>query len=96
MTCTHSLSEREVACADGMCPFCLAVERNEAVRLLRAIAAARSEIAAAEAAKCTCSSFVLQYEGRCCCGRGSAIVDGEEKLESALDAIAAYLPKAKC
>lgn len=29
--CTHDLTERETACADGMCPQCLASD-NEALR----------------------------------------------------------------
>lgn len=28
MTCTHDLAERETACADGMCPICLAAGRR--------------------------------------------------------------------
>ena len=26
MTCPHDLAERETACADGMCPLCLAAD----------------------------------------------------------------------
>ena len=29
--CTHDLAERETACADGMCPQCLAVD-NKSLR----------------------------------------------------------------
>jgi hypothetical protein len=31
MNCDHDLSERETACADGMCPMCLRAE-NAALR----------------------------------------------------------------
>lgn len=30
MNCEHDLSDRETACADGMCPLCLAARRAEA------------------------------------------------------------------
>lgn len=26
--CTHDLAERETACADGMCPYCLAADNR--------------------------------------------------------------------
>ena len=29
MSCTHELGERETACADGMCPLCLAADNTE-------------------------------------------------------------------
>lgn len=39
--CPHDLAERETACADGMCPKCLAIElgkgKAEELRLLRRI-----------------------------------------------------------
>lgn len=31
MSCDHELGEKETACADGMCPLCLA-EDNESLR----------------------------------------------------------------
>ena len=31
MSCDHELGERETACADGMCPLCLAAD-NTALR----------------------------------------------------------------
>lgn len=37
MTCEHDLAEKETACADGMCPMCLATElaaKNERILAL--------------------------------------------------------------
>lgn len=36
--CTHELYEREVACADGICPLCLVAQLADAVATLRDIA----------------------------------------------------------
>ncbi len=33
MSCEHELGERETACADGMCPLCLAAD-NTALRMV--------------------------------------------------------------
>lgn len=34
--CPHDLAEQETACADGMCPLCLAAEIDLLTELLRA------------------------------------------------------------
>ena len=41
--CTHDLTEREVACADGMCPMCLAAECDVLRALVNAIVENRSK-----------------------------------------------------
>lgn len=34
MDCTHDIIERENACADGMCPLCLATENEQLKKVL--------------------------------------------------------------
>jgi len=41
----------------------------------------------ARAIQCTCSGFVIQYEGGCCCARGKAIEPAKANLERLLDAL---------
>lgn len=48
---------------------------------------ARDELGAALKATCTCSGFVLQYEGHCCCGRGDSVMAAEQKLAQAIAAL---------
>jgi hypothetical protein len=41
----------------------------------------------AKALRCTCSGFVIQYEGGCCCARGRAVEPAKANLERLLEAL---------
>jgi hypothetical protein len=38
MTCTHDIIEKDNACADGMCPICLAADNAQLIAVLELIA----------------------------------------------------------
>lgn len=48
---------------------------------------ARNALRDARKERCTCSGFVIQYEGSCQCGRGKAVSAAESKLTQAIDAL---------
>lgn len=41
--------------------------------IIKQIKKVRDGIKKAEKVKCTCSGFIIQYEGKCCCKRGKAV-----------------------
>lgn len=55
--------------------------------LLDGIRTARNNLRKAEAMKCTCSGFVLQYEGGCQCEQRLAIIKAQRALNDAINAI---------
>ena len=52
--------------------------------LLDRIKSARDKLSKLKATECRCSSLVLQYEGRCCCGRGTSIKNATQELDKVL------------
>lgn len=66
--CVHSLSERETACADGMCPLCMADR-------IRALEAERNAIEVAMIERC--AKVALQWQGL---GQSSHIADAIRAL----------------
>ncbi len=54
---------------------------------LAAVKAARDALREAVKVRCTCSGFVIQYEGHCCCERGKLVSAAEGKLTQAIDAL---------
>lgn len=54
---------------------------------LAAVKVARDALREAVKVRCTCSGFVIQYEGHCCCERGKQVNAAEGKLTQAIDAL---------
>lgn len=54
--------------------------------LIQDIINARRRIKEAEAQKCNCTGFLLQYDG-CCCGRKKSIEDATLELSTIIEAI---------
>ena len=71
--CPECLSVPPVGCADA--------ERVMAVR------SAKERLLEAEAMKCVCSDFVLQYERGCQCARREAILAAQSELTRAINAL---------
>lgn len=55
--------------------------------LRKQIILAKEEIERAKAIKCTCSSFVYQYEGGCQCERGRQLLKAEAKLNNIITGV---------
>lgn len=69
MTCPHDASARETACADGMCPLCLALERNAAQARIELFAAqyrewAQNDDAGYDALIALCEHHALAAEAQ--------------------------------
>jgi len=62
-------------------------EASECSDLLYAIRDARDALFDASNEKCTCSSFVLQYEGGCQCERGKKIAACEYAMWRMIESI---------
>lgn len=61
-------------------------------RAWRAVSLVRSfyrGLREAESKACTCSGFILQYEGSCQCERGRAVSAAMQALQASLEALAA-------
>ena len=54
---------------------------------LAAVKAARDALREAAKVRCTCSGFVIQYEGGCCCESGKGKRAAEDRLKQAIDAL---------
>lgn len=48
---------------------------------------ARDALHDAMKVRCTCSGFVIQYEGGCCCESGKGKRAAEDRLRQAIDAL---------
>lgn len=55
--------------------------------LVQEVIEAREAVRAAKSLKCTCTGFVIQYEGGCCCARGRAIHAAKVRLATAVEAL---------
>lgn len=65
----------------GTYPFHNAINTlNELVRFQGMLDTAKTKV-------CTCSGFVIQYEGSCQCGRGKAVREAEERIRLAIQAL---------
>ena len=51
------------------------------------VKAASEALREAAKVRCTCSGFVLQYEGGCCCESGKGKRAAEDRLKQAIDAL---------
>ena len=54
---------------------------------LAAVKAARDALREAAKVRCTCSGFVIQYEGGCCCESGKGKRAAEDRLKQAIDGL---------
>ncbi len=55
--------------------------------LLNAIRVAKDKVRVAKKERCSCSGFVLQYEGSCQCGVGSRIRAAQTELNNLVERI---------
>lgn len=53
--------------------------------MISAVRVARDALREARTMRCACSSFVIQYEGRCACSKGEQIKAAEARLKGAVD-----------
>lgn len=51
------------------------------------VTAARDALREAAKVRCTCSGFVIQYEGGCVCESGKGKRAAEDRLKQAIDAL---------
>ena len=55
--------------------------------ILEEIRIAKRDVEETKKIKCTCSGFVIQYEGGCCCKAGKSKAHAKDKLDMLVNSI---------